>query len=84
MKLTHKVTFLIIAILLIDQIVKIVIKTNMSLGESIPVWDDGSSFILLKTMEWPSDMSLAENLAKLHSQFSGYWQLQDYYFSSGH
>jgi len=37
MKLTHKVTFLIIAILLIDQIVKIVIKTNMSLGESIPV-----------------------------------------------
>ncbi len=44
MKLSQKVAILIAAILIVDQVVKVIIKTNMYLGESIPVF--GNWFII--------------------------------------
>lgn len=44
MRLQYKVTLLIAIILIADQIIKVIVKTNMHLGESIPVF--GNWFII--------------------------------------
>lgn len=40
MRIQHKVTLLILFILITDQVIKFIVKTNMYLGESIPVFGE--------------------------------------------
>jgi lipoprotein signal peptidase len=53
MSRTLKCILIILVILIIDQVTKIIVKTNMTLYEQNPAI--GSSYILWKTREWLSE-----------------------------
>ena len=42
-----------VLLVIIDQVIKVLVKTNMTLGESIPVLGTGSSWCSWRTRAWP-------------------------------
>lgn len=60
-----KITILIVAILLIDQIVKIWIKTHMTLGESIPVFGHWFQIYFIENNGMAFGMQFGGTMGKL-------------------
>ena len=60
-----KVTFLVILILLIDQIVKIWIKTHMTIGESIPVFGNWFQIYFIENNGMAFGMQFGGSFGKL-------------------
>lgn len=60
-----KITILIVAILLIDQIVKIWIKTHMTLGESIPVFGNWFQIYFIENNGMAFGMQFGGTIGKL-------------------
>ena len=65
MRLSQKVTILIVLILLIDQIIKFIIKTNMHLGQSIPVFGDWFIIHFIENKGMAFGMTLGGDLGKV-------------------
>lgn len=65
MRLQYKAAWLIAGILIADQIVKIIIKTNMHLGESIPVLGDWFIIHFIENKGMAFGMTFGGDLGKI-------------------
>ncbi|OFZ06719.1 MAG: hypothetical protein A2322_05425, partial [Bacteroidetes bacterium RIFOXYB2_FULL_39_7] len=60
-----KITLLVLSLLIIDQIVKFWIKTNMTIGESIPVFGDWFQIYFIENNGMAFGMQFGGELGKL-------------------
>ena len=60
-----KLTIFVIALLVIDQVTKILVKTNMTLGQSIPVFGDWFQIYFVENVGMAFGMAFGGNVGKL-------------------
>ena len=60
-----RITLLVVLLLIIDQVIKILVKTNMSIGQSIHVFGDWFQILFIENNGMAFGLSFGENWGKL-------------------